>query len=172
MALERPGAFDLAGTKVTLVGPELRPGDRAPEFEAVDTSMKPVRLSDSAGSVRILASVPSLDTGVCDIEARRFNEEVGRLGDGVVLHVISMDLPFAQRRWCGAADAQNVRALSDHQHASFGQAYGTLIKERRLLSRAVFVVDREGRIVYSEYVPAAGQQPDYDAAVGAAKAAK
>lgn len=171
MAEERAGAFDFAGTKVTLVGPELRRGDHAPEFEAVDTSLKPARLADTNGKVRIFASVPSLDTGVCDIEARRFNEEVGKLGDGVVLNVVSMDLPFAQKRWCGAADAANVHALSDHRHASFGQAFGTLIKENRLLSRAVFVVDRAGRIVHSEYVPAAGQQPDYDAAIAAARAA-
>lgn len=157
--------------KLTLVGPELHAGDRAPEFEAVDVSMKPVRLADTAGKVRILASVPSLDTGVCDIEARRFNDEVGKLGEGVVLHVVSMDLPFAQKRWCGAADAQNVQAISDHRLASFGAAYGTLIKDRRLLSRAVFVVDGSGKIVHSEYVPAAGQQPDYDAAVAAARAA-
>jgi thiol peroxidase len=172
MAVDRPGAFDFAGTKVTLIGPELRPGDRAPEFEAVDTSRKVVRLADTAGKVRIFASVPSLDTGVCDVEARRFNEEVGKLGDSVGLYVISMDLPFAQKRWCGAADAQNVQALSDHRSAAFGQAYGTLIKEERLLSRAVFVVDREGKVVHSEYVPAAGQQPDYDAAIAAARAAR
>jgi thiol peroxidase len=171
MAQERPNAFDFAGTRTTLVGPELRVGDRAPDFEAVDQSLKTVRLADTGGQVRIFASVPSLDTGVCDMEARRFNQEVGRLS-GVACYVVSMDLPFAQKRWCGAADAANIRTLSDHRKASFGEAFGTLQKENRILSRAVFVVDSSDRIVHAEYVPAAGQQPNYEAAIEAAKAAR
>ena len=170
MPQERPGAFDFAGTKTTLVGPELRAGDRAPDFEA-DEGLKAVRLSDTGGQVRIFASVPSLDTGVCDTEARRFNQEVAGL-DGITCYIVSMDLPFAQRRWCGAADANNVKTLSDHRKASFGEAFGTLQKENRILSRAVFVVDRSDKVVYAEYVPAAGQQPDYAATLAAAKAAR
>jgi thiol peroxidase len=172
MAQERPNAFDFAGTKTTLLGPELRAGDRAPDFEAIDQGLKPVRLADTAGKVRIFASVPSLDTGVCDIEAKRFNQEVGKLGDAVACYVVSMDLPFAQKRWCGAADANNIRTLSDHRSGSFGQAFGTLQKENRILSRAVFVVDSHDRVVYAEYVPAAGQQPNYDATIEAARAAR
>jgi thiol peroxidase len=172
MAQERPNAFDFAGTKTTLVGPELKAGDRAPDFEAVDQGLKTVRLADTGGKVRIFASVPSLDTGVCDVEARRFNQEVVKLGDDVVCYVVSMDLPFAQKRWCGAADATNVKTLSDHRKGSFGEAFGTLQKENRILSRAVFVVDRNDRVVYAEYVPAAGQQPNYEATIEAAKAAR
>ena len=169
MPQERTGAFDFAGTRTTLLGPELKVGDRAPDFEA-DEGLKPVRLADTAGQVRIFAAVPSLDTGVCDTEARRFNQEVGGL-DGVTCYVVSMDLPFAQRRWCGAADATNIRTLSDHRKGAFGEAFGTLQKENRLLSRAVFVVDRSDKVVYAEYVPAAGEQPNYEASIAAAKAA-
>lgn len=172
MSQERPAAFDFAGAKTTLVGPELRAGDRAPDFEATDQGLKTVSLADTAGKVRIFAAVPSLDTGVCDTEGRRFNLEVGKLGDSVACYIISMDLPFAQKRWCGAADANNVKTLSDHRSGSFGQAYGALQKENRFLSRAVFVVDSGDRVTYAEYLPAAGQQPNYEAVIEAAKAAR
>jgi thiol peroxidase len=169
---ERPAAFGFAGSPRTLVGPELRAGDHAPEFTAVGNDLKPVKLSDYAGKVRIISSVPSLDTGVCDTQTRRFNQEAAGLGENVVVLTVSMDLPFAQKRWCGAAGVDRVVTLSDHREAGFATAYGTLIKEFRLCSRAVFVVDSQDQLVHVEYVPAAGEQPNYAAALEAARAAQ
>ncbi|WP_126425648.1 thiol peroxidase [Brevibacillus marinus] len=168
--VERHGAFQFKGA-VTLLGPELKPGDQAPDFTVLANDLSPVTLADSKGTVRIISVVPSLDTGVCDAQTRRFNEEAAKL-DGVKVLTISVDLPFAQARWCGAAGIENVQTLSDHRDLSFGLAYGVVIKEHRLLSRAVFVVDANDKIVYAEYVPAAGQHPNYEAAIEAAKAAK
>lgn len=172
MSSERTNAFQFAGQGTTLIGPELKPGDKAPEFEVVANDLSTVRLGDSKGKVRILSVVPSLDTGVCDAQTRRFNEEASKLGDHVVILTISADLPFAQKRWCGATGVDRVQTLSDHRSMSFGSAYGTYIKEQRLESRAVFVVDSNDTIVYAQYLPAAGEHPDYDAALAAAKAAK
>lgn len=169
-AIERKGAFNLKG-EVTLVGPELKVGDQAPNFTVTANDLTPVTLDDSKGTVRIISVVPSLDTGVCDAQTRRFNEEAAQL-DGVTILTISVDLPFAQKRWCGAAGIEKVQTLSDHRELSFGEAYGVAIKELRLLSRAVFVVDANDKIVYAEYVPAAGEHPNYEAAIAAAKAAK
>jgi len=169
-AVERQGAFQFKGP-VTLVGPELKVGDTAPNFTVLANNLTPVTLDDSKGTVRIISVVPSLDTGVCDAQTRRFNEEAAKL-DGVTVLTISVDLPFAQGRWCGAAGIDKVQTLSDYQELSFGLAYGVVIKEWRLLSRAVFVVDANDKIVYAEYVPAAGEHPNYDAAIAAAKAAK
>src|SRR5919201_4888659 len=138
---ERKNAVTLRGNPFTLVGPERKPGDKLPDFTVVDNSLKPVKAADTKGKVRIFAAVPSLDTPVCDTETRRFNEEAARLGDQVRTYVISMDLPFAQKRWCGAAGVDRVHTLSDYQAGSFGEAMGTLIKELRLESRAVFIVD-------------------------------
>src|SRR5213592_308813 len=129
MAQEKKGVVTLKGTPLTLVGPEIKPGQRAPDFTAVDTSLQAVRLSDAKGKVLIVSSVPSLDTPVCDTETRRFNEEASRLGEGVEVWTISMDLPFAQKRWCGAAGVSRVKTLSDFRDRAFGQAYGTLIKD-------------------------------------------
>lgn len=161
--------FNFAGKDTELEGPELHTGDRAPEFTCVDTSLQEKRLSDYAGHVVILSVVPSLDTGVCSAQTRRFNEEASRLGSDVVILTISMDLPFAQKRWCGSEGVERVITLSDHRLAAFAKAYGTLIKDVRLESRAVFVVGKDGRLVHVQYVPEAGKEPDYEAAVTAAR---
>jgi len=157
------------GRPVTLVGPELHPGDEAPDFTVVGPDLRPISLSSSAGTVRLIASVPSLDTPVCDVEARRLNTEASKL-DGVTVLTVSADLPFAQQRWCGAAEASDVQVASDHRDLSFGQAYGVAVEELRLLARALFVVDRNDRVVYSEYVPEVGQHPHYDEALAAVHA--
>jgi len=164
---ERTGVVTMGGNAVTLVGEEVKVGDRAPAFTAVNTELQPVALADYAGKVVVLAAVPSLDTEVCSIETRRFNQEAAGLGDDVVILTISMDLPFAQKRWCGAAGVDRVVTLSDHRDAAFGTAYGVLVKELRLLARAVFVVDREGVVRYVEFVPDSGQEPNYEAVLAA-----
>ncbi len=164
---ERTGMVTMKGNPLTLVGKQITVGDAAPEFEVLSNDLAPVRFSSFRGKVCILSSVPSLDTPVCDIETRRFSDEAGRLGLGVVILTISMDLPFAQKRWCGAAGVTGVQTLSDHRDASFGRAYGVLIKELRLLARAVFVVDRNGTIQYVQLVKEITQEPDYDAVLAA-----
>lgn len=169
MAVARTTVF--AGRNEPLLGPALQPGDTAPDFEVIDQGLQSRTLADFKGQTLIIASVPSLDTGVCDLETKRFNAIAAELGKQVHILTISMDLPFAQKRWCGASDVDQVTVLSDHRQASFGTAWGTLIAAVRLLSRAVFVVNREGIIVYSQYVPQVGEHPDYDAAVTAAGAA-
>lgn len=160
----------MRGNPVTLVGDEVKVGDKARDFTVVANDLSTVTLNDTSG-VRIFLSVPSLDTGVCDAEVRRFNEEAASL-EGVKVYTISMDLPFAQARWCGAAGVENVVTLSDHRDASFGQNWGVLIKELRLLARAVFVVDSSNTVTYVEYVPEVSSHPDYEKALAAAKAAK
>jgi thiol peroxidase len=152
------------------VGPELKPGDKAPDFKAVDDSLKALDLAGTGSGVRIFSVVPSLDTPVCDAQTRRFNEEAGKLPD-LKIYTFSMDLPFAQKRWCGAFGIDHVKMVSDHRDASFGQAYGTLIKDLRILSRAIFVVDKTNTIRYVEYVKEVGEHPKYDAALAAAKSA-
>jgi thiol peroxidase len=147
----------------------LRVGDKAPDFVAIDTDLNPVSFDSFRGKVCILSSVPSLDTPVCDMETRRFNDEAGRFGDNVEILTISMDLPFAQKRWCGAAGVDRVQTLSDHRDAAFGQAYGVLIKGLRLLARAVFVVDNQGTIQYIELVKEIASEPDYDSVLTAIK---
>jgi thiol peroxidase len=137
--------------------------------ELLANDLSPVRLSSFAGKVCIVTSVPSLDTPVCDIETRRFNEEAGKLGNGLAVLTVSMDLPFAQKRWCGAAGVRNVQTLSDHRDAAFGTSYGVLIKGLRLLARAVFVLDKNGVIRYQELVKELTDEPDYTAALAAAK---
>jgi thiol peroxidase len=170
MAVERHGAITFKGNPVTLIGPEIKVGDQAPNFTVLANDLSPVTLDDSKGSVRIISVVPSLDTGVCDMQTRRFNEEAGKL-PGVKVLTISVDLPFAQKRWCGAAGVEHVQTLSDHRDLSFGTAYGVVIKELRLLARAVFVVDKNDKVVHAEYVAEATQHPNYEAAILAAKAA-
>ncbi|QQE77661.1 thiol peroxidase [Alicyclobacillus sp. SO9] len=172
MPQERANAFDFAGTSVTLIGPEQKPGNKAPDFTVIANDRSPVTLADSKGKVRIISVVPSLDTGVCDAQTRRFNEEAAKLGEHIVILTISADLPFAQKRWCGAVGVDQVQTLSDHRAMSFGDSYGTHIKEERLESRAVFVVDSNDVIQYVEYVPSAGQHPNYESALEAAKKAK
>ncbi|MDP2898694.1 MAG: thiol peroxidase [bacterium] len=166
---ERAGLVTMKGNPLTLLGNEVKAGDKAPDFVALDTSLSPVRFSSFRGKVCILSSVPSLDTPVCDLETRRFNEEAGKLGEDVVVLTVSMDLPFAQKRWCGAAGVTRVKTLSDHRDASFGMAYGVLIKELRLLARAVFVVDRQGTIRYVQLVKEVSSEPDYDAVLKAVR---
>ena len=169
MALERPGTVTFLGSPLTAVGPELKAGQAAPTFTVLSNDLKEVTLSDSAGRVRLISVVPSLDTPVCDMQTRRFNQEASSLGDAVVVLTISMDLPFAQKRWCGAAGVDRIQTLSDHRDASFGQSYGTLIKELRLESRAIFVVDANDIIRYVEYVKEISSHPKYDAALAAAR---
>ena len=168
MAQERAKAFDFWGPK-TLVGPELKPGDAAPPFKLVKVRGVEVGSDAFAGKPLIISVVPSLDTGVCSMQTRRFNQEAGKLGDQANIITVSADLPFAQARWCGAEGVENLQVLSDHRDMSFGDAYGTHIKELRWESRAVFVVDRDGVIRYAEYVPVAGREPNYDAALAALK---
>jgi thiol peroxidase len=166
---ERTGQITMKGNPLTLLGTSPAVGHPAPDFEALDNNLSPVRLSAFNGKTCIISSVPSLDTPVCDLETRRFNQEAGRLGEGVQVLTISMDLPFAQKRWCGAAGVERVMTLSDHRNAVFGKAYGVLIKELRLLARAVFVVDRKGVLRYSQLVRELSQEPDYEAVLTAVK---
>lgn len=155
---------------ITLIGNEIKVGDQAPDFKVLANDLSTVSLKDSEGKVRLITSVPSLDTGVCDAETRRFNEEAANLGDNVIIYTISVDLPFAQKRWCGAAGIEAVQTLSDHRDLSFGEAYGVHMKELRLLARAVFVVDTKGTVTYVEYVPEGTNHPNYEAAIEAVKA--
>ncbi len=168
MTVERPQAVTLKGNPLTLVGPELKVGDEAPDFTAVNRDLRPFSLSDTEGKVRVFSVVPSLDTPVCDTQTRRFNKEAATL-PGVSIYTISMDLPFAQSRWCSTASVDKLTMLSDHQSGSFGRNYGTLIKELRLDARAIFVIDAEGVIRHAEYVKDVGSHPDYEAALEAAR---
>lgn len=159
----------LKGNPLTLVGPELKVGDKAPDFELIGSDLKPVTLGPG-GTVRIFSVVPSLDTPVCDAQTKRFNDEVAKL-DGLEVITVSMDLPFAQSRWCGAFGVDKVKMLSDHKTASFGAAYGTLIEPLRIESRAIFVIDKENVIRHVEYVGEVADHPNYETALAAAKAA-
>ena len=168
--IERAEIITMKGNPLTLVGEELKVGDLAPDFEVLDNDLAPVKFSSFRGKICVISSVPSLDTPVCDMETRRFNEEAGKLGADTQILTISMDLPFAQKRWCGAAGVDKVITLSDHRDASFGTAYGALIKELRLLARIVFVVDGEGVIRYIQVVKEQTEEPDYDAVLEAVNA--
>ncbi len=170
--LERRGLIRFGPMEVTVVGPDLKPGDDAPEFTATTQDWQDIEvLAHTAGKVRIIAAVPSLDTPVCDRETRRFNEAAAALSEDIAIVVISADLPFAQKRWCGAAGVDQVLVVSDHKDMDFGVKYGCLLKEVRLLRRAVFVVDRNGKIVYADYMPELGMEPNYDEVLEAAKQA-
>ena len=164
----RRGAVKFKGNPMTLIGPEMKIGSKAPDFEALATDLSTLSLSSLKGKPVLISVTPSLDTPVCDVQAKRFNEEAAKLPNVVVLN-ISMDLPFAQRRWCGAANADRIKTLSDHREASFGTAYGTLIQELRLLSRAIFLVDAGGTLRHVEYVPEVTAHPNYDAALAAVR---
>ncbi|GAW68373.1 lipid hydroperoxide peroxidase [Geoanaerobacter pelophilus] len=157
------------GNPVTLVGPELKVGDAAPDFSVVDNSMAAVSLKNYQGMVKIVSAVPSLDTPVCDTETRRFNQEAAKLPGDVVVLTISADLPFAQKRWCGAAGIDKVVTLSDYRDRSFALSYGVLIDELKLLSRSIFVIDKQNVIRYIQHVPEVTQEPDYEAAIRAAR---
>jgi thiol peroxidase len=166
---ERIGLVTFQGNPLTLAGNEVKVGQQAPDVELVANDLSAVKLSSFGGKVRIITSVPSLDTPVCDMETRRFNEEASRLGDGLVVLTTSMDLPFAQKRWCGAAGVKNVQTLSDYRDGAFGKSYGVLLKDLRLLARAVFVVDRNGVVRYQELVREIASEPNYEAALKAAR---
>jgi len=153
----------MRGNPLTLIGNEVKVGDVAPDFVVLDNNLSPVNFSSFRGKTCIISSVPSLDTPVCDMETKKFNEEAGRLGPDVAILTVSMDLPFAQKRWCAAAGVDKVQTLSDHRDASFGTSYGVLIKELRLLARAVFLVDRKGIIQYIQLVKEVSKEPDYEA---------
>ena len=160
----------MRGNPLTLIGPELQAGDHAPDFTVVDGTLSPVNLEKTGHNVRIISVVPSLDTPVCDLQTKRFNEEATKLPD-VDIITVSMDLPFAQKRWCGAFGVDRVKMLSDHRSGSFGEAYGTLIKDLRIESRAIFVLDKDNLIRHAEYVKEVADHPNYDAALAAAKGA-
>src|SRR5690349_3888282 len=166
--MERAGATTLRGNPMTLLGPELKAGQKAPDFEVVSDSLQPVSLEKTGQAVRIFSVVPSLDTPVCDAQTRRFNEEAAKM-PGVDIYTVSMDLPFAQKRWCGAYGIDKVKMLSDHRNGSFGEHYGTLIKELRIESRAIFVVDKDNTVKHVEYVKEVADHPNYDAALNAAR---
>ena len=155
---------------VTLIGNEIKVGDQAPNFTVTANDLSAVTLNDLAGKIRLFSVVPSLDTGVCDQQTRKFNEAAAELGDDVAIYTISMDLPFAQKRWCGAAAINKVVTVSDHREASFGEAFGVHMKELRLLARSIFVVDADGKVAYVEYVPEGTNHPNYEAALEAVKA--
>ena len=168
--MERPGATTMRGNPLTLIGPELKAGDPAPDFAVVDSGLKPVGLKETGNQVRIISVIPSLDTPVCDAQTKRFNEEAAKL-QGVDIFTVSMDLPFAQKRWCGAFGVDKVKMLSDHKDGSFGTIYGTLIKELRIESRAIFVIDPDNKIRHAEYVKEVADHPNYEAALSAARGA-
>jgi thiol peroxidase len=166
---ERKGIITFKGNPMTLLGPEIRTGDKAPDFRVVDNALSPVTLADFRGKIKILSAVPSLDTPTCDTETRRFNKEAAKLPENVVVLTISLDLPFAQKRWCAAAGVDKVITLSDYQDRSFASAYGVLIKELKLLSRSIFVVDANDVVRYVQHVGEVAKEPDYDAVLGAVK---
>jgi thiol peroxidase len=168
--MERSGATTLKGNPLTLIGPELKAGDKAPDFDVVDDRLQTVRLPDTGKNVRIFSVVPSLDTPVCDAQTKRFNEEAAKLSN-VDIYTVSMDLPFAQKRWCGTFGVDNIKMLSDHRNGSFGEHYGTLIKELRIESRAIFVVDSDNKLRHVEYVKEVADYPNYEAALNAARSA-
>jgi len=166
---ERTGIITFKGNPFTLLGPQLKVGDKAPDFSVVDNGLAPVSLSSHSGKIRIISAVPSLDTPVCDTETRRFNQEAAGLPANVAVLTISLDLPFAQKRWCGAAGIDKVVTLSDYRERSFGQNYGLLIKELLLLTRAIIVVDAADTIRYIQIVPEVTSEPDYAEVIAAVK---
>jgi len=169
-ATERQGAVTFKGNPVTLIGSEVKAGDQAPNFTVLANNLTPVTLQDSKGTVRVISVVPSVDTGVCDQQTRKFNEEAANL-EGITILTVSVDLPFAQGRYCGAAGIDKVQTVSDHRDLSFGSAYGVVIKELRLLARSIFVIDKNDKVVHVEYVSEVTNHPNYEAAIAAAKAA-
>ncbi|NLW50504.1 MAG: thiol peroxidase [Candidatus Brocadiaceae bacterium] len=167
MLEEHTGLVTMKGDPVVLLGPRLKVGDPAPEFTAVDKNWKEFRLNRSWGNVILISAVPSVDTGVCSVQTKRFNEAAASLPGDVVMLSISQDLPFALTRFCSAEGVERLRVLSDHVTADFGTSYGVLIKGMRLLARSIFVIDREGRLAYMELVPEITEHPDYEAALAA-----
>ena len=167
--MQRENAVKMKGNPITLIGPELKKGDPAPDFRCMEAFGSEVDLGNFGDDVKVFNVVVSVDTPVCDVQIRRFNEEAAGLSDSVQIITVSMDLPFAQSRYCAAAGVERVRTASDYQHASFGEAYGVLIKENRLLARAIFVVGPDNTLAHVEYVSDIVNEPDYDAALEAIK---
>ena len=167
--VERKGAVTFKGNPLTAIGPELKAGDKAPDFKLLANDLSEMTLASSKGKTRLISVVPSLDTPVCDMQTKRFNQEASSLPSNVVVLTVSADLPFAQARWCGAAHADKIKCLSDHRETSFAKAYGVLIKELRLLSRSIFVIGPDDKIQYAEYVKEITQHPNYDKALGSLK---
>ncbi|MGI9554010.1 MAG: thiol peroxidase [Thermodesulfobacteriota bacterium] len=169
MAEERPSAVTLQGNPLTLIGPEIKVGDQAPDFNSLEGPGNLVSLNTYNGKVKLFNVIVSVDTPVCDIQTKRFNNEASDLPEDVEILTVSMDLPFAQSRYCGDAGIERLRNLSDHQDASFGESYGVLIKENRLLARAIFVVDKDDIVRHVEYVSEVADEPNYEAALGVLK---
>jgi len=169
MAEERIGVVTLKGNPLTLIGPEVKVGDKAPDFSSLKGLGAPITLADLEGKVKVFNVIISVDTPVCDVQTKRFNQEAANLGDDVVILTLSMDLPFALGRYCAAEGIDKVQTASDYKDASFGEAYGVLIKEHRLLARALFVVDKDNIVRYAEYVPEVATEPNYDPAIAAVK---
>jgi thioredoxin-dependent peroxiredoxin len=165
--MERKGIVTMKGKPLTLIGPDIKPGDKAPDFSVLDGAQGEVRLGDFAGKTKIISVTPSLDTPVCDLQLRRFNHEAANLPHDVVVLNISMDLPFAITRFCATAEIDRAQALSDHREASFGTAYGVLMKEPRLLARSIFIIDKDDVVRYKEIVPEQSNHPDYEKALSA-----
>lgn len=168
---DQMASITFKGNPVTLLGSEVKVGEKAPNFKVLANDLSEVTLDSSKGQVRLISVVPSIDTGVCDAQTRRFNEEAAKL-DNVQVLTVSVDLPFAQKRWCAAAGIDKVQTVSDHRELSFGESYGVAIQELRLLARAVFVVDSNDTVTYAEYVSEATDHPNYEAAIEAVKAAQ
>jgi thiol peroxidase len=170
--MERGNILKIAGADVTVIGADIQVGQAAPEFTAQAQDWSSVKVLDATkGKVRIITSLPSLHTSVCDTETRRFNQEAAALDKDIVVIGISTDLPYTLKNWCAAAGVGKVMLVSDHLDGSFGEKYGVLVKERRILRRAVFVVNKEGKVVYADYMPALGDEPKYEDVLAAAKAA-
>jgi thiol peroxidase len=167
--MERTGMVTMKGSPLTLSGNELKVGNKAPDFTVLDGELKEIGLNDFSGKIKIISVTPSLDTPVCDMQARRFNQDAANLPDDIVVINISMDLPFAISSFCTMAGIDKVKGYSDHRDASFGNAYGVLIKEARLLARSIFVIDKDDAIKYIEIVPELTEQPDYDRALDAVR---
>ena len=162
MSEERKNAVTFKGNAITLVGAEIKVGDKAPDFKILGNDLSEATLATFAGKTKVISVVPSLDTPICDLQTKRFNEEAAKFPASFVTLTISVDLPFAQRRWCGASSASNVKTFSDHRDTSFGKAFGVLIKELRLLTRAVFVIGADDKVQYAEYVKEVTEHPNYD----------
>jgi len=169
--MSRSGAVTFKGAPLTLAGNEVKVGQAAPDFKLhyFEGGLKELKLADMKGKPTILSVVPSLDTPVCQMQTKKFNESLGGLGDKINALTVSLDLPFAQNRFCGAENIKNLRAASDYQDRNFGNSYGTLIEELKILSRAIFVLDKDGKVAYAEYVPEVASEPNYDAALDAVK---
>jgi thiol peroxidase len=169
MANEHPGGVTSKGNPLTIVGDELKVGDKAPDFTLVANDFSKMTLADSTGKTRLISVVTSLDTGICDAQTHRFNEEAANLGENVTILTVSAEHPLNQKRWCGAAGIDKVQVLSDHLDMNFGAAYGTYVKELRLERRSIFVIDADDVVRYVEYLPEIAQHPDYDSALAALK---